>query len=43
MDNKPKDAQKTKDVLKQLQSEMRQLQTTVNALQRGGTPPAGVR
>ena len=34
MDNKPKDALKTKDVLKQLQTEMRQLQTTVNALQR---------
>ena len=34
MDNKAKDAIKTKDVLRQLQSELRQLQTTVNTLQR---------
>ena len=40
MDSKPKDALKTKDVLKQLQSELRQLQTTVSALQRGDDPAA---
>lgn len=34
MDNKSKDAVKTKDVLRQLQAELRQLQTVVGALQQ---------
>ena len=38
MDNKNKDPVKTKDVLKQLQSELRQLQTAVNGLQRVDVP-----
>lgn len=38
MDNKAKETIKTKDVLKQLQNELRQLQTTVNGLQRADAP-----
>ena len=41
MDSKIKDAPKTKDVLKQLQAELRQLQNTVSGLQAGEAPPAG--
>lgn len=36
MDSKSKDSGKTKDVLRQLQAELRQLQTTVNGLQSVG-------
>ncbi len=39
MEAKIKDAPKTKDALKQLQAELRQLQNTVSGLQGAGPPP----